>query len=219
VAFLDYLGVASLNEGFAGQTKSGVYHSIYDSVYWYSRFSDSSFVDTRALAQFSATGLLRLSNASILPFEFSRFGSTVSGYVDDIEKQGQKSGQKLDFNALRRQLEILKSNSDKYEALLDAATEKGTFEAGRAQEVNRYLIRSERTLTQPDGLPNRPWYKNQFYAPGFYTGYSVKTLPGVREAVDEKDWRLAQREVGVVEQCLAHLNDVVDAAIAAAAGL
>jgi N-acetylated-alpha-linked acidic dipeptidase len=219
VAFLDYLGIASMNEGFAGLSKSGIYHSIYDSIYWYTHFSDTTFVDGRALSQFTTTGLLRLSGASILPFEFSRFGSTVAGYVDDIEKQAQKSGQKLDFSAVRRQLEILKVSSDKYEALLDAATEKSTIEPSRAELVNRDLIKTERTLTQPDGLPNRAWYKNQIYAPGFYTGYGVKTIPGVREAVDERDWPLAQKEAAVVEQCLSHLNDVVDAAITAAAGL
>jgi N-acetylated-alpha-linked acidic dipeptidase len=219
VAFLDYLGIASMNEGFAGQSKSGIYHSIYDSIYWYTHFSDTSFVDGRALTQFTATGLLRLSGASILPFEFGRFGSTVSGYVDDIEKQAQRSGQRLDFSGVRRQLEILKVSSDKYEALLDAATGKSTIEPARAQIVNRDLIKTERALTQPDGLPNRAWYKHQIYAPGFYTGYGVKTIPGVREAVDEKDWPLAQKEAAVVEQCLSHLNDLVDAAITAAAGL
>ena len=219
VAFLDYLGVASMNETFAGQTKSGIYHSIYDSIYWYTHFSDTTFADGRALSQYTATGLLRLSGAAVLPFEFSRFGSTVSGYVDDIEKQAQRSGQRIDFSALRRQLDILRVDSDKYEALLDAAMQKGNIEATRAEAVNQDLIKTERALTQPDGLPNRSWYKHQIYAPGFYTGYGVKTMPGVREAVDSKDWPLAQRETAVVEQCLSRFNDVVDAAITAIAGL
>ncbi len=219
VAFLDYLGIASMNEGFAGQTKSGIYHSIYDSLYWYSHFSDTSFVDTRALSQFTTTGLLRLSGASVLPFEFGRFGSTVLGYLDEIDKQAQRGGQRLDLTPLRRQLEILKVSSDKYEALLDAAMQKGAVESTRAAQVNQDLIKTERALTLPEGLPNREWYKNQIYAPGFYTGYGVKTLPGVREAVDAKDWPLAQKEASVVEQCLSRFNDYVDAAITAVAGL
>jgi N-acetylated-alpha-linked acidic dipeptidase len=81
------------------------------------------------------------------------------------------------------------------------------------------LIKTERALTDPDGLPNRPWYKHEIYAPGFYTGYGVKTIPGVREAVDSKDWALAQKESGVLEQCLSRFNDVVDAAITAIAGI
>jgi N-acetylated-alpha-linked acidic dipeptidase len=219
VAFLDYLGIASMNEGFAGLTKSGIYHSIYDSVYWFNHFSDSNFADTRALSQYTSTALLRLSGASVLPFEFGRFGATVSGYLDDIDRQALRSGQRLDLSGPRRQLEILRVSSDKYEALLDAAMSKGNLDAAHAQDVNRDLIKTERTLTDPDGLPNRPWYKNEIYAPGYYTGYAVKTLPGVREAVDSKDWPLAQKQSAVLEQCLSHLNDVVDAAITAIAGI
>ena len=110
-------------------------------------------------------------------------------------------------------------SSEKYEALLDAAMQKSTIESGRAEAVNHELIKTERTLTEPEGLPNRPWYKHEIYAPGFYTGYGVKTVPGIREAVDAKDWSLAQKQAAVVEQCLSRFNDVVDAAITAIAGL
>jgi N-acetylated-alpha-linked acidic dipeptidase len=219
VAFLDYLGIASMNEGFAGLTKSGVYHSIYDSIYWFNHFSDSGFADGRALSQYTATALLRLSGASVLPFEFSRFGATLTGYLDEIDKQALRSGQKLDFTGLRRQLDILRVSSEKYEALLDSAMSRGTLVSSRAEALNRDLIRTERMLTDPDGLPNRPWYKHEIYAPGFYTGYGVKTIPGVREAVDSKDWPLAQKQAALVEQCLVNFNDVVDAAVAKIAGL
>ena len=63
VAFLDYLGVASLNAGFGGQTKGGIYHSVYDSIYWYTHFSDGTFVDGKALSQYTATALLRLADS------------------------------------------------------------------------------------------------------------------------------------------------------------
>ena len=219
VAFLDYLGIASMNEGFGGQSKSGIYHSVYDSIYWYTHFSDSTFADGRALSQYTSTALMRLSSASVLPFEFGRFSSTVGGYVDEIDKLAQRGGQKLDLAAVRRQIEILKVSSDKYEALLDAAMQKSTVERARAAAVNQDLIKTERALIEPDGLPNRPWYKHEIYAPGFYTGYGVKTVPGIREAVDAKDWTLAQKQAVVVEQCLTRFNDVVDAAITAIAGL
>jgi N-acetylated-alpha-linked acidic dipeptidase len=219
VAFLDYLGIASMNEGFGGQSKGGIYHSIYDSLYWYTHFSDTNFADGRALSQYTATAILRLGNAPILPFEFGHFSSTVSGYLDEIDKQAQKSGQKLDFTGLHHQLDAIKVSNDKYEALLDAALSKGTLNSSNLQSLNDELIKTERDLIQPDGLPNRPWYKHQIYAPGFYTGYGVKTIPGIREAVDSKDWPLAQKEASIVEQCLSRYNDTLDAAINAAAGL
>ncbi|MCP4976372.1 MAG: folate hydrolase, partial [Maribacter sp.] len=53
----------------------------------------------------------------------------------------------------------------------------------------------EHLLTSKEGLPRRSWYKHQIYAPGFYTGYGVKTLPGVREAIEQKDWKEAQEQI------------------------
>ena len=178
VVFLDYLGIASMNAGFSGQTKSGIYHSAYDSIYWYTHFSDGNFADGKALSQYTATALLRLGDSSILPFEFGHFAKTVRSYLEDIQKEAQSSGQKLDFSGLDKQLDTLKVNGDKYDALLEAVMLKNALDASRVNAVNQALIRSERVLTNPEGLPNRNWYKHQIYAPGFYTGYGVKTDPG-----------------------------------------
>ncbi|HSU59524.1 MAG TPA: transferrin receptor-like dimerization domain-containing protein [Bryobacteraceae bacterium] len=219
VAFLDYLGVASMNEGFSGDTKSGIYHSIYDSIYWYTHFSDTTYADGRALSQFTSTALLRLADGVVLPFEFDHFAKTVTGYVDDIEKQARKSGHDMTFPSIRQQLATLKQSGRKYNALLRTAMSKDTLDSSRAKALNESLIRTERALTRTAGLPNREWYKHQIYAPGFYTGYGVKTIPGVREAVDSKNWPLAQQEAGVVSQCLAQMNQVVDQAISDASGL
>jgi N-acetylated-alpha-linked acidic dipeptidase len=219
VAFLDFLGVASLNAGFAGQSKSGVYHSAYDSIYWYSHFSDGTFVDSRALSQYTATALLRLANASVLPFEFSHFANTVSAYIDDIQKRAQRRGQTLDFGELNQQLEQLRQNGTNLDALMDAAMLRDSIAGARLNTVNQALMHSERTLTRPEGLPNRSWYKHQIYAPGFYTGYDVKTVPGVREAVDGRDWGLAQKETGLVQQCLQRLNQAVSAAVDGLSGI
>jgi N-acetylated-alpha-linked acidic dipeptidase len=219
VAFLDFLGIASMNEGMGGQTKSGIYHSIYDDPYWYEHFSDADFVDGRALSQYTATALLRLSDSNILPFEFGHFAKTVNTYLDEIEKEAQKSGKKLDFSALRTELKNLSDTGAKYESALTSAEQKTALSAAQLSTLNAALMRTERVLTRPEGLPNRDWYKHQIYAPGFYTGYGVKTLPGIREAVDSKDWALAQKEAGIVEQCLQQLNQVVDQAYAALASL
>ena len=53
----------------------------------------------------------------------------------------------------------------------------------------------ERALTLNEGLPNRAWFKHQIYAPGFYTGYGVKTLPAVRESIEQKEWKLAEEQI------------------------
>jgi N-acetylated-alpha-linked acidic dipeptidase len=219
VAFIDYLGIASMNEEFTGQTKSGIYHSVYDSIYWYTHFSDTTFIDGKALAEYTATALLRLADCSVLPFEFGHFANTVSGYVDEIREEAKKSGQKVDFSGLRKQLDLLKDGGAKYDSLLETAAGKESLDSNKLNVLNEALIRSERVLTRPEGLPNRQWYKHQIYAPGFYTGYGVKTLPGIREAVDSKNWPLAQQETQVLQECLTELNQVVNEAASAAAGL
>ncbi len=68
--------------------------------------------------------------------------------------------------------------------------------------MNQLLIESERKLLTQEGLPNRPWFKHQIYAPGFYTGYAVKTIPAVREAIESKQWKQADTAIVVVAQVL-----------------
>jgi N-acetylated-alpha-linked acidic dipeptidase len=72
----------------------------------------------------------------------------------------------------------------------------------------------ERALTLNDGLPNRPWFKNQIYAPGFYTGYGVKTLPAVRESIEQKEWKLADEEIGKVGKVLENAGEAIQSATA-----
>jgi N-acetylated-alpha-linked acidic dipeptidase len=63
-------------------------------------------------------------------------------------------------------------------------------------------MQSERKLTNSQGLPNRPWFKHQLYAPGFYTGYAVKTMPAIREALEQKQWKQAEEAIVVVAAVL-----------------
>lgn len=66
-----------------------------------------------------------------------------------------------------------------------------------SESENRLLYTSERELTRDDGLPGRPWFTHHIYAPGFYTGYGVKTIPGVREAIEERQYKLVEDEIFV----------------------
>jgi N-acetylated-alpha-linked acidic dipeptidase len=61
--------------------------------------------------------------------------------------------------------------------------------------LNLQLIQSERVFLDPAGLPNRPWFQNMMYAPGFYTGYGVKTLPAARETIEQKQWKDADAQI------------------------
>jgi len=65
--------------------------------------------------------------------------------------------------------------------------------ADKRNELNEILYKAERSLINDNGLPRRPWYKHQIYAPGYYTGYGVKTLPGIREALEQRNWKEARK--------------------------
>ena len=70
----------------------------------------------------------------------------------------------------------------------------------------------ERALTLNEGLPNRDWFKHQIYAPGFYTGYGVKTLPAVRESIEQKDWKLAEEQIVQVGKVLENAGEAIQGA-------
>jgi N-acetylated-alpha-linked acidic dipeptidase len=83
--------------------------------------------------------------------------------------------------------------------LTTAATEYDKAFTANAQKapaaLNLQLIQSERVFLDPAGLPNRPWFQNMMYAPGFYTGYGVKTLPAARETIEQKQWKDADTQI------------------------
>jgi N-acetylated-alpha-linked acidic dipeptidase len=110
----------------------------------------------------------------------------------------------LNFAPLDNAVDALTRSATEYhEALQHANAGGGQWLASASlAEVNRLLIESEHKLTTPDGLPKRPWYKHQLYAPGFYTGYAVKTVPAVRESIELKQWKQAEEAIVVVSHVL-----------------
>ncbi len=120
----------------------------------------------------------------------------------------------LNFAPLKNAVDALAHSSEKYQRAFNQAEQNGgaALAKGSLATVNAKLIQSERTLTAEQGLPNRPWFKHQIYAPGFYTGYGVKTLPGIREAIEQKKWQEADAEILVVANTLQNEVTVIDAA-------
>jgi N-acetylated-alpha-linked acidic dipeptidase len=125
---------------------------------------------------------------------------------------------KLDFGPLDGAVATLKRSADHYQQAFthagdaDGAAIGGAAGATALNRVNQELLQAERALTDPAGLPGRPWYKHQLYAPGFYTGYGVKTIPAVREAIEQKQWEVATRSIGSVARVLENEAAVVDRA-------
>jgi N-acetylated-alpha-linked acidic dipeptidase len=247
-AFLDHLGIASLDLGFGGEDMGGVYHSVYDDFYWYTHFSDTTFVYGRALAQTAGTAVLRLADAELLPFDFDNFTDTIRRYIDELQHLARETHDQiaernrqieegifaaiddprhhlgappmetlppaLNFAPLENGLSALERAAQLYRKNLGAADANAGAALSRAmlRDVNAALIAVERSLTLQAGLPNRPWFQHQIYAPGFYTGYGVKTLPAVREAIEQQQWKLADEEIGHVGKVLENAGEAIQGA-------
>lgn len=226
--FLQHLGIASLALGYGGEDDDGIYHSIYDDFYWYTHFSDTSFVYGRALAQTAGTAVLRLANADLLPYRFENLAATVKRYVKELEElrdrradeiaerntqiregifsatndphdptfapEAQEPAPHLNFAPVLNAVDSLAAAARRYEAAYERWGTDSAPDVDLAA-INRRLLQSERLLTDEAGLPRRPWYQHLLYAPGYYTGYGVKTMPGVREAIEQGEWDAIDREV------------------------
>lgn len=120
----------------------------------------------------------------------------------------------LNFAPLENASASLARAAARYERAYQAALGTGRLDAATARAVNGMLKDTERTLTSPEGLPMRPWYRHLLYAPGYYTGYGVKTMPAAREAIEQRDWAAAEREMGRVAEALeraaAHIGRVAE---------
>ncbi|MFN8579933.1 MAG: transferrin receptor-like dimerization domain-containing protein [Gemmatimonadaceae bacterium] len=85
----------------------------------------------------------------------------------------------------------------------------GTASAAALAQINALLRQTDQVLLVPGGLPKRPWYQHALYAPGYYTGYGVKTLPGVREAIEQRDWKLADEQIGKAAAALTREAELI----------
>jgi N-acetylated-alpha-linked acidic dipeptidase len=123
----------------------------------------------------------------------------------------------LNFAPLENAAQALAQAADAYGAAVAAWRHFSPNAAGnttRLRTVNARLRQSERALTDEGGLPRRPWYRHLLYAPGFYTGYAVKTMPGPREAIEQHAWTEADAEIVRVARALEREAVLVAAAAA-----
>ncbi len=235
--FLQHLGISSLDMGFGGENPGGVYHSTYDSYNWYTHYGDPGFHYGVALAKMSGHTMMRFANADILPFEFVRLSETIDKFAQELPKlvdamreetaeQNQlvKDGTlkatfdptksrvlpkikpdvpSIDFALMQTALRRLKKVSAEYEE----ASKDGV----PSVELDHAMMATERALLG-SGLPRRPWYRHMIYAPGFYTGYGVKTIPSVREAIEQRNWSEVNSEIPKVAATLDRLSDAIEKA-------
>jgi N-acetylated-alpha-linked acidic dipeptidase len=241
--FFQHLGIASFNMGFGGESSGGEYHTMYDSYKHYKRFKDPSFQYGVALAKVAGRTSLRLANAELLPFEFGYFTTIVKGYADEVTGMADKLRKEADtHNAMIDNglyalasdpkdnlkvpnakpkvphfnfapLENALGNLEKQSNRFMKATQNGVSDVKNKVSVNAILKDMERALTKEHGLPKRPWYKHHIYAPGFYTGYGVKTLPGVREAIEQSEFNDVEAQINILASVINEFSSQIDKAV------
>ena len=239
--FAQHIGIPSLNLGFGGEDEGGEYHSIYDSYDLYKRFKDPTFEYGVALAKTAGRTTLRFADAESLPFDFRNLQTTINKYTTDVIAMADEMRENtlvenqlihdkyytisnkvtepllppvakaevpfLNFGSLQNAVATLAKSAD----ALNAVT-GNTMTADKKNELNKHLYRAEQVLLTKDGLPRRGWYRHAIYAPGFFTGYGVKTLPGITEAIEQRNWKEAQEQIEIAAATINSFAVYLDAA-------
>jgi N-acetylated-alpha-linked acidic dipeptidase len=119
----------------------------------------------------------------------------------------------MNFAPLQNGVESIKKSAERYQAAFAKWQASGTdLSPQNASALNSDLMEIQRTFLRERGLPERPWYKNQVYAPGAYTGYGAKPIAAVREYMDEEKWKEAEGQVPMIGQVLENVSAAIDKA-------
>jgi len=246
-AFLQNLGLASLNLGFGGEGDSGgVYHSAYDTYEHHSRFVDPGHAYAGVLAKTAGRMVLRMADAETPVQRYGDVADTVAMYLDEVKKLADArrdeaqartrllaagaykladdptisrgdpaplpASPRLDFGRLDVALAKLKTSATAFDQTL--ASKGPALTKAQKIKLDTALLPLEQRLLRDQGLPFRPWYKNMIYAPGRFTGYGAKTLPGVREAIEERRFDDASTYIGLTAEALSDYATGLDTATA-----
>lgn len=202
--FIDHLGVPSLNVGYG--SGNGVYHSLYDTFEFYQRFGDPGYVYGVALADMVGRMIMRLANAEVLPFDFTGSGDAIAQYVDeliDMDTGGRLQSELRRMAGANAEMRAIAATANAvYQQVLRGGAEWVQQNQETLDQVNALIMKAERDLIDERGLPRRPWYRNLVYAPGYYEGYAAKTLPGVREMMEDGMWDEARVQAGRVVEAI-----------------
>lgn len=218
-AFLDHVGVPILDTGFS--SPGGEYHTSFDDTQMVERFLDPGYLGHAAAARVTGLAALRLANAEVPALRYSAYAGQVAGYVRGLqERQRETAGSaSVELGPLLAAAERWGTATRELEAAAGELVGSDDVETRRVQRqlarLNLALRRQERLLTTEEGLPGRPWFRHQVYAPGLTTGYAVQTLPGLRDAVETGDAATAIRYRDLLLLSLAKATDEARAALPA----
>jgi N-acetylated-alpha-linked acidic dipeptidase len=195
-AFLDHLGIASLDFGFSG--RYGVYHSVYDNFRWMEKYGDPEFLYHATAAKFWGLVAMRLAGADVVPLRFSDYARDVRVDLDNMRRDAIRRARTNpaaitpDFSAILAALDELRAAGEAADRAVDAAL--GNGDATALRRLNEQLISIEGAFLDPTGLPGRPWFRHMLIGPGLTTGYAPWPFPALQEAIENRDAEMFARE-------------------------
>jgi N-acetylated-alpha-linked acidic dipeptidase len=193
--FLNYLGIPTMLLQFDGPY--GVYHSMYDDFYWINHFGDPGYRYHTLMTQLWGVVSLRLADSDVLPYDFVAYAGEIRKYVHELDEASHVSGH-LDLGPLYQSVDAFEKAARELDATSKTVLARSGIDRAAADKLNRALMEVERNWCDPSGIPGRPWFKHTLYA-ARYT-YAHLELPGMTEAAEAGNWKLAGEQQQILER-------------------
>lgn len=174
IAFYMHVGIPSLSAGVGGPT---LYHSLYDDLFFYHKFVDSTYKMGPMVEQVVGTMSLRLANADILPYDVSRYATDLTTHLKTAEKAIKAYSPSYSIEKLLAQVETLKQNAKQFEAKAKALLSEDKLDKSKLKAINQELRNLEKAFIDPKGMAYGSWYRSLYASSDPYSGYASWMLP------------------------------------------
>jgi N-acetylated-alpha-linked acidic dipeptidase len=196
--FLNHLGRPVINLGFTGDY--GVYHSMYDDHYWMTHIGDPAFEYHIALTRIWGLVALRLANADLLPFDFGFNASALEQFLRELEQRSKIEPRRLALKRLHGRIAEFEKAGDVLHEAIARDLPSSSVSPEKVRHLNEQLLQVESNWLDPAGIPGRPWFQHLLYS-SRYT-YAHLEFPGLTEAVEKQDWKLAGEQTALLEKAV-----------------
>lgn len=201
--FLQHLGVPSSDVSSTGSY--GVYHSAFDDFNWFKKFGDPDFLYEQEMARIFGIEILRMADADVLPYDYEEYAREIAVYIESARKKAQTT-----FGVRALSFSEAAQAAHRFERAAARILAEQENPPSDPRKLNLTLLKVERALLIPEGLPNRPWFRHAIYAPGQYTGYAAVVIPGISEAIDKRDLERTRQQIEVLTAALNRATKVLE---------
>ncbi|HKF51993.1 MAG TPA: transferrin receptor-like dimerization domain-containing protein, partial [Candidatus Acidoferrales bacterium] len=176
---------------------------------WINHFGDPGYRYHTLMTRLWGVLSLRLADSDVLPYDFASYASEIRKYIGELDAANHVSGH-VDLQALRQSIDAFEKSAQDLNATIAKALASGKIDAAAADKLNHSLMEVERKWCNPSGIPGRPWFKHTIYA-ARYT-YAHLELPGVTEAAETGNWKVAAQQAQIIERELQTNTELLRAA-------